>query len=252
MNFDEDVAKELRNEDGPLEVNGPLFHATRNLAGIQAAGALLSLGAQRQRGAVAAGFGHRVIGSGENHVSLTTSRRRGRGYFHVLVVLAAIAEGRVAVADWLAWYFVRWVDDRERFLKTINDDSGADFPGAFADALDRVGVVPGWRDGDQIWQDLVAQVGKLDVTARLAWLFELDAAAMQHGDDLDNGLGVVGAVASDWVNLQLSDVALLKVNLPFGATGHPQDDEDEFRVAGELREFEVIATGEARFKTWPW
>jgi hypothetical protein len=252
MEFDELLARELEIVDEPLQSRDPLFHATKNIGGIRTRGALLSLGAQRAHGDASAGFGHRVIGSGENHVSLTDNESRGRAYFDVLVVLAAIAERRMAVADWLAWYFARWIPDRTMFLQTIDHDPGAEFPGVFADALARVNVVPNWRDGDVIWQELVVAVGKLDVTEQLGWLFELDTAAMQKGDNLDKGLGVVGAEAAEWAKLRIADVALLEVRLPPGATGHREEEENELRVAGQLTDFSIVANGEARFGDWPW
>lgn len=249
------VARELAEQtaDRPLRGLIPriLFHATRGIAEIESDRAIRSLAEIRlDRGNAAVGFGHAGVVSGAQHVSLTTSEPRARAYFDVLVALAAIAEQKVEVERWFEWYLARWGPPND-LLQGTATRFDLEVPGALADAFGRIHVETAWRPPSDIRRDALAALAGLDVAQRLAWLFAVDEVLMQI-ESPDRGLGIVQADVGSWSRIRLSDVALLRVQLPDTAMGYLHEDEEEVRVRGAVRDFEVIERGETRFVAFTW
>jgi hypothetical protein len=242
------------SEDGPLckvvPASAELFHATKAIGAIEASNAILSLAALRERDGMAdASFGQSDLFPADEYVSLTTSESRGKKYFDILVALAAIAENKCAPAQWLDWHLGRWGDagNSDELLEAVSTE----FDAPLAIALDSLDVETAFRPAADIRADTLAALCALSVVQQLEWLFALDAALMQRGNE-DRGLSVVGAKPEAWSKVRLRDVALVKVRLSADAVGHLEESEEEVRVRRGIEAFEVVARGEERFSAWNW
>lgn len=193
-----------------------------------------------------AGFGQAGLVPADEYVSLTTSESRGKKYFDILVALAAIAENKGTPAQWLDWYLRRWGDSDE-----LLEEVSTQFDAPLATSLDFLGVEMALRPAADIRANTLAALGARSVVQQLGWLFALDGALMQRGNE-DKGLSVVGAKPEAWSRVRLRDVALIKVRLSPDAVGHLEDSEEEVRVRRGIETFEVVARGEERFSTWNW
>jgi hypothetical protein len=71
-------------------------------------------------------------------------------------------------------------------------------------------------------------------------------------DEQDRGLGVVNPDVEEWSRARMTDVALLRMELPDEAIGHSHHEEEEIRLRGVIIKFEVIERGENRLAAFPW